>query len=105
MKKLKNKRGESLIEALAAILIFTLGSVVLYSMITTSTYMNAQAKQTDADNQALLTAVEKGVSGAGTAGTVSMSLNGTKTMGSVEVEIYGDTGGLYAYYVAQGDGT
>ena len=101
MNKLRNRKGESLIEMLVAILIFTLASVVLYSMITTATDMNAQARQKDDSNQEQMVALEMR-SGTPKNGTVSIkvtSVNGTvKTMGPVRVLLYGEANGLYAYY-------
>ena len=54
MKKLfGNKKGETLVEVLAAILVFTLSSIILYSMVTTASSVNmkAQAKDEAVQNQ------------------------------------------------------
>lgn len=48
MKKLlNNKKGETLVETLAAILIFTMASIVLYSMVTTAANINSEAREHD----------------------------------------------------------
>ena len=100
LKKLKSKVGESLVESLAAILIFTMASIVLYTMVTTSADLNAKTKAMDAKNQADLVAVEKGdPASQNGSGTVTFSVGGkTKT---VSVDIYGGKdGSLFAYFVA-----
>lgn len=48
MKKLMNNKGETLIESMVAILIFTLSSIMLYTMLTTSVDLNKKAKEADA---------------------------------------------------------
>ena len=45
MKKLLNKKGESLVESLVSILIFTLSSIMLYTMLSTATEMNRKVKE------------------------------------------------------------
>lgn len=51
MSKIKNKlcnvKGETLIESVAAILIFTFASIILLSMISTAAKINYTAKQED----------------------------------------------------------
>ena len=59
--KLRSKAGESLIESLAAILIFTMASIVMYSMVTTAADINRTAKEMDEANQQHMIAVEKGL--------------------------------------------
>lgn len=101
MNKLKNRRGETLVEMLAAILIFTLASVVLYSMITTATDMNEQARRKDEQNQAQMVALElqEGTPKTGTVSIKVTSSNGTvNTMNNIKVKLYGEANGLYAYY-------
>ena len=45
MKKfLHDKKGETLVETLAAILIFTMASIALYTMVTTASSMNIQVR-------------------------------------------------------------
>ena len=51
MKKLLNNKGESLVESLVAILIFTLSSILLYTMLSTATNLNRAAKEADEAHQ------------------------------------------------------
>lgn len=103
-KKLKSKAGESLVESLCAILIFTMASIVLFSMVSAANDINGKAKAQDAKNQAHLVAVEKGdaASKNGT-GTVTITLNegaSSRTIAQVNVDIYGGKDdSLFAYFV------
>lgn len=111
LRKLKNRRGESLIESLVAILIFSLASVVMYSMVTTASDINIKARTADETHQAQLIVAEQG-EGTGRRTTVSLTLVETpagaeaQSVGSVDVEVYGgENDSLYAYYVVpKGDG-
>ena len=105
LKKLKSKVGESLVESLAAILIFTMASIVLYSMVTAAGDINRKAKEEDAENQAQLVAVEQGLpsakNGTGTV-TFSMVTSGGSTVkiAEVGVDVYGGRNdSLYTYFV------
>ena len=102
-RKLKNKAGESLIESLAAILIFTMASIVMYSMVTTAADINRTAKEMDETNQQHLIAVEKGLPGAKNGSAdITFSLNGTE-IAETNVDIYGgQDGSLYTYFVHTG---
>ena len=98
--KLRSKAGESLIESLAAILIFTMASIVMYSMVTTAADINRTAKIMDETNQQHMIAVEKGLPEAqnGSA-TITFSLDGTQ-IAQTPVDIYGGTdGSLFTYFV------
>ena len=99
-RKLKSKAGESLIESLAAILIFTMASLVMYTMVTTAADLNRTAKEMDEANQQHLIAVEKGLPGAQNGSAdITFSLNGTK-IAETKVDIYGgDDGSLFTYFV------
>lgn len=59
IRKLKSKAGESLVESMAAILIFTLSSIALLSMISASADINRTAKVADEQFQKQMTVVEK----------------------------------------------
>ena len=59
MKRLKSKRGETLIETMAAILIFTLSSVMLFSMLTSASGINSTVKDAQAVNQADIQVIEQ----------------------------------------------
>ncbi len=106
--KLKSRKGETLVESLASILIFTMSSIVMFSMVSSAGNINAKAKEMDQQIQTQLVAVEKGdpASRTGT-GEVTMTLvakNGsTVEIAEVDVDIYGgEDGSLFAYFVAPG---
>lgn len=100
LNKLKSKAGESLVESLAAILVFTMASIVMYSMVTSAADINRTAKEMDAQNQAHMIAVEKGEDAA-----MNGSATITVTMGSTQiskekVDIYGgQDDSLFTYFV------
>lgn len=104
-RKLKSKAGESLIESLAAILIFTMASIVMYSMVTTAADINMTARELDRKNQTQMVAIEKGDKDAksGTA-TVTFRL-GTEIIAQSEVDIYGGyDGSLFTYFLKTATG-
>ena len=101
LNKLKSKAGESLVESLAAILIFTMASIVMYTMVTTASDINLKAKEMDEKIQAELVAVESGLSSYKNGeGMVSVSLGG-EILANVKVGVYGGKkpGDLIAYFV------
>lgn len=100
ISKLRSRGGESLIESLLAILIFTLASIAMYSMVTTSASINTTAKETDRTIQQQLVVAEK-AEGTAAAGTINITLNsatGSKTIDTISVDIYGGDGALYSYF-------
>lgn len=105
-KKLKSKVGESLVESLCAILIFTMASIVLFSMVTSAADINNTAKEKDKENQKHLVAVEKGeASTRNGSAKVTFSLANGQEIAEVDVDIYGGRGGsLYAYFVKVPEG-
>ena len=115
MRKLRAKAGESLVESLAAILIFTMASIILFSMVTTAADINTKAKEQDALNQQYLIGVEKGENKTG-AGFVSITMvdaaGNTKSVASVNVDVYGgvdeaqnyDADALYSFFVTEPTG-
>lgn len=99
LRKLKSRKGESLIESLAAILIFTMASIAMYSMVTAAADINITVKDVEKEyNQQLLVA-EQGENSSGE-GTVTMVMDG-HTLATVPVEIYGAEGELFSYYAKQ----
>lgn len=101
-KKLRSKAGESLVESLAAILIFTMASIGMFSMVTAAADINQTAKEADRANQEQMLIAEQG-EGTSAAGTVTMTLdrgvgNAPINVIVADVDIYGTEGGLYAYY-------
>lgn len=107
LKKLRSKAGESLVEVLCAILIFTLASVGMYSMVMAANNINAIAKEADAQFQEDMLVVEM-AEGAGQQGTITMtpyktgSVAGTNTPDSitVDVEVYRN-GDVFSYFKAE----
>lgn len=100
LNKLRSRAGESLIESLAAILIFTMASIGMFSMVTAAANINQTAKEADRVHQEQMLIAEQG-EGASADGTVTMTLNsGSDTINVIvaDVDIYGTEGGLYAYY-------
>jgi hypothetical protein len=92
-----------LIESLAAILIFTMASIVMYSMVTTAADINRTAKEMDEANQQHMIAVEMGLPEAqnGSA-TITFSLDGTQ-IAQTRVDIYGgDDDSLFTYFIQTG---
>lgn len=99
-RKLKSKAGESLVETLCAILIFTMASIIMYSMVTSAGDINRTAKEMDTKNQAHLAAVEKGESGAKNGSAVVCFEMDGQTIAQATVDIYGgQNDSLYAYFL------
>lgn len=109
-RKLKTRRGETLIESLVAILAFAISTVVMYSMVTAAMNMNYNAREADKAFQNKVKTAEQ-AQGSGRSGTVTLTLTQSpansqdKKMGEVVVKVYGDTDGLYAYYKVPKGGT
>lgn len=104
MKKLSEKRGESLLEVLFAILIFTFASITMYTMVMSGMTITKKARMTDEINQAQMIVAER-AEGEGKPASVSVTLTETPAGGvsqkldEVNVKIFGKDGELYAYYV------
>lgn len=98
MRKLKSRVGESLVESLAAMLIFTMASIVLFSMVSTAGDINTQAKQKDQQIQQQMVDVEKGITRSG-GGTVTMTMDGD-VIAQIPVDVYGgEDDSLFSYFV------
>lgn len=99
---LRSKAGESLVESMAAILIFTFASIAMYTMIMSSNDINKQAKETEETNMEQIVIAEMAASEGKIAdGAVSFSITvgtDTKPLDTVSVDVYGMTDGMYAYY-------
>lgn len=105
-KKLRSRAGESLVESLAAILVVTMASIVMYSMVTAAADINLKAKNNDRAVQEQMAVAERG-DGTGTEGTIKMYIqngNREEIVATVPVNVYGglNNGELYAYYVKGG---
>ncbi len=80
-KKIRSNKGESLIESLVSILIFTLASIMLYTMLSTSVKLNQAAKDADAKHELEMIYAEHAEdvygleSGKGGAGRVKIALD------------------------------
>lgn len=100
LKKLRSRRGESLVEVLCAILIFTMSSVAMYSMVMAANNINAAAKEADEANQQAMLVVEKAETGA-VDGYVSVIVSdaagNTKDTVDIKVDVY-QSGDLYSYF-------
>ena len=103
LRKLKSKAGESLIESMAAILIFTMASIVMYSMVTTAADINRTAKEMDETNQQHMIAVEKGLPEAQNGSAIITFSLGSTEIAQTQVDIYGgQDDSLFTYFVQTG---
>lgn len=106
IRKLKSKAGESLVESMAAILIFTLSSIALLSMISASADINRTAKVADQQFQEQMIVVEKAESTDAETGYVTFMINKdpNNPVSIAEDKVYicqekGNNSALYAYYL------
>lgn len=100
MKRLRSRAGETLVESLASILIFTFSAIIMMTMLTTAANINKTAKDAAQAHQAMLAEVDgmdptKKIGGL--TPTVTVECNGSTTQ-TVPVAAYGDADGLHAYY-------
>ena len=86
-KKLKSKAGESLVESLCAILIFTMGSIIMLSMVSTAADINTTAKQEDESYNKQIAAAEMTDLKYRSIGEVKITVNNTDS-DEIEVEIF-----------------
>lgn len=106
LNKLRSKAGESLVEVLCAILIFTMASVGMYSMVMAANNINATAKEADQKFQEDMLIVEK-ADGTGAAGTITMTYTDSKGEAhhfSANVDVY-QSGDLFSYFKKDAGGT
>ena len=107
-RKLRSRRGETLVETLASILVVTLASIVMYSMVTAAADINTTAKRNDQTVQEQLIAAERAEQGDRTgSGKIYMfiEVNGeTEEIAEVDVDIFGAEGELFSYFIKE-DGT
>lgn len=100
LKKLKSKTGESLVETLAAILIFTMASIVMYSMVSAASDLNRTVKEMDEKNEEHLIAVEMGLSSSKNGAAEIQFVLGSDVIAKVDVDVYGgQDNSLYTYFV------
>lgn len=104
VKKLRSARGESLVEALAAILIFTFASIILLSMISAAGRINTTARQADDALQAELYVAEAQDASQGEEGTItfSVTVDGATRNKNTDVLFYcAEPGKLYTFSFAE----
>lgn len=99
IKRLKSKAGETLVESMAAILIFTFASIIMLSMVSSAADINTAAKKADQEFYDQMVVVEK-AEGSGTAVNITFSIkNSTSTLtGTTPATMYGSADSLHAYY-------
>lgn len=95
MKKLRNNRGETLLEGLIAVMIAALSMTMLLSCVTASSHTGTGAKEMDDKFYQTLSDVE-GHSGTEVDESVTIKREGVADSPTVSVTVYGD-GGLYSY--------
>ena len=106
-KKLRSRAGESLVESLAAILVVTMASIVMYSMVTAAADINLAAKRNDQAVQEQMAIAERAETPDDT-GIINMYIKAegsNKNVASVTVNIYGEDGGLFSYFAPEVPGT
>ena len=100
--RLRDARGETLVEALLSILIFTLSSILLFSMLASASNINHAARIADEERQSQLSIAETGTD-SGTTADISIAypdLN-AESIQTVTVNISRkESGALYAFFRA-----
>lgn len=96
--KQRRKSGETLVETLAAILVFTLASLLFVQMAVTAARINQSARAQDAAYTQQLEAAER-QTGDGTGGTVE--IRGGSGSWSYAVTVYGGEAGDICSYAPQ----
>lgn len=99
MKKLRENRGETLVEVLASILIASLSVALLFGCVMASSNMDRDARKLDAEHYKYLSEAEA-QSGAGTSAKVTVTNDAvtdlTAKTKEVSVNIYGGAK-MYSY--------
>ena len=95
MKKLKSRRGETLTETLASILIIALSAAILAGMVSAAARLSAKAKAADATFYQEIQAAEVGSPGEAGSGIVTITAGGDT--GSVHVSVRGGGSALTSY--------
>lgn len=105
VKRIRNKRGETLVESMASILIFTFASIIMLTMISAATDINQVAKEADRAHFEVLVEAEMAEGDAQTGQVVfSIGQMGSANEQTVTVDVYGEApanGGVYAYYFVE----
>lgn len=87
LRRLRSKAGESLIESMAAILIFTMGSIIMLSMVSTAADINVKTKDADDSYNDQVAAAEMTDMRYQTSGEMEITINNVPS-GEVDVEIF-----------------
>lgn len=102
LNRLNSRRGETLLETLVATLIFTFGSIIMLSMISSAAKINDAARRADQKFYADMTIVEMATYSSEATTSLSFSIRDSLSSplsDSANVYIAGTPGnGLYAYY-------
>lgn len=98
MKRVRSRRGETLVESLVSILIFTLASILLLSMAASATRINATVREEDLAFQQRQAAIEQ-PSGSAVQSTFAISA-GSTSLGSVTANVVTE-GGITAVIPTQ----
>ena len=101
-QKWKSQSGETLTEALCALLIVVLSSAVMATMIATAVHLNAGADQRDQALYSELTAAEVQNSPTGT-GSVTVTSPDHFFTNHYQVSYYGSDGQLTSYREVRGE--
>lgn len=108
LNRIKSKCGETLVESMVAILIFTFGSIVMLSMVSSSVKINNTAKKADEKYYTDMIKVEQANSplnknpSPAPEITFKLDYRGSNLSQKVAVDVYGAEDGLYAYYPKEG---
>lgn len=95
MKKLRSRRGETLVESLVSILIIALSSAMFATMVTTAVNINLKTETATAEFYEEFAAAEDTNA---TPESATITLNGIGISGSVQVDLYkADNGALASY--------
>ena len=76
IKKLRSKQGESLLETLISILIFTLASIAMFTMCKSANQLNATVKDNAADVNTQMLIVESASGAPTSTGTLTFKFEG-----------------------------
>ena len=99
MNKLRARSGETLVEVLAAILIFTMSSIILLTMSTTAADINTKTRAAQEANEEQMVYAEQGPDAEGAiaqSGTATVTICG-ETL-TVPVDIYSESGDNTTFY-------
>lgn len=94
-QKLKNSRGETLVEVLASILIASLSVALLFGCVMASANMDRKAGELDGKHYEALTAAETR-SGTAISGNVEIQNSKNSVKKKLDIQLYGGEG-MYSY--------